>query len=115
MYIFTVTSSFPKLNKGEDFGSVYQNMFLSLRAARKCVDQIAKEDGDGILEKRRDIPKHVFKTLCGKDTFHNFPLCKWIQRELNPKTAETIGSKERYYVITVYKLRDPQVNFTVIR
>lgn len=111
MYIFSVVCSFPKLaisnNSHNDEMStfLYQNMFTSLLKARRMIETVAKEDGDGCVLFKRSIPKNVWNRLKQGETIHNFPLAIYECVNPKPERLETIGATKRFYSITVYKLK----------
>lgn len=82
----------------------YNNVFKSLIKARRFIEMVGKEDGDGVEMVRRVVPKKVVKTLSAKETFHGVPLATYKTINIKKEKAEMIGSSNRFYSITVYKL-----------
>ena len=103
MYIFCVTSSFPNIVDKED-PFVYQHMYKSLLEARRLIHELSLESGGEILEFSRPVAKVIWNKLKEGDSISNFPLAKYVQKNIEGGLARLIGSTEKIYRITAFKL-----------
>ena len=84
----------------------YTNMFSSLIGARRMIDLVGKQDGDGVVKiDDFGLPKEVRNKIFAGETYHNVPVAVYKCINLKKETALEIGCEDRYYSITAYKIK----------
>jgi hypothetical protein len=111
MIFYLVKCSFPKLEISnltydDDMQTVtFVHPCSSLLTARRLIETVSKEDGDGVIMLRRVIPKKIVKKIKESETFHSVTLATYKCINLRKEKIEIIGCNNRYYSITAYKIK----------